>query len=120
VLNNAGTGVVADGSAATGPQMTLAVRDSVVIGNVVTGILSNTGPANTLVRVVIDRTTVAGSATGVVSSGNGDVTIGFSHVVGNSTGVRFTAPATLRTYQTNQMRGNIVDNGTFSDVIRLE
>jgi hypothetical protein len=120
VLNNAGSGVVADGSAATGPQMTLAVRDSVVIGNVVTGILSNTGPANTLVRVVIDRTTVTGSATGVVSSGNGDVTIGFSHIVGNSTGVRFTAPATLRTYQTNQMRGNIVDNGTFSDVIRLE
>ena len=120
VLNNAGTGVVVDGSAATGTQMTLAVRDSVVIGNVVTGILSNTGASNILVRVVIDRTTVAGSATGVVSTGNGDVTIGSSHVVGNSTGVRFTAPATLRTYKTNQIRGNIVDNGTFSDIIPLE
>jgi hypothetical protein len=120
VLNNAGTGVVVDGSAATGPQMTLAVRDSVVIGNAVTGILSNTAAANTLVRVVIDRTTVAGSTTGVVSAGTADITIGSSHVVGNSTGVRFTAPATLRTYLTNQLRGNIVDNGTFSDRIPLE
>jgi hypothetical protein len=120
VLNNAGTGVVVDGSAATGPQMILAVRDSAVVGNAVTGILSNTSAANTLVRVAIDRTTVTGNATGVVSTGNGDVTIGFSQVTGNSTGVRFTAPATLRTYQTNQIRGNIVDNGTFSDIIPLE
>jgi hypothetical protein len=120
ILNNAGVGVVVDGSAATGQPSTLAVRDSAVIGNVVTGILSNTGAANALVRVVIDRTTVAGSATGVASTGNGDVTIGFSHVTGNSTGVRFTAPATLRTYQTNQIRGNIVDNGTFSDIIPLQ
>jgi hypothetical protein len=57
VLNNAGIGVVVDGSAATGQPMTVAVRDSAVIGNVVTGILSNTGAANALVRVVIDRTT---------------------------------------------------------------
>ena len=120
VLNNAGVGVVVDGSAATGQPMNLAVRDSAVIGNVVTGILSNTGTANALVRVAIDRTTVTGSATGVVSAGTGDITIGFSHVVANSTGVRFTAPATLRTYQTNQIRGNIVDNGTFSDIIPLE
>jgi hypothetical protein len=120
VLNNAGTGVVVDGSAATGPQMILAVRDSVVVGNAVTGIVSNTSAANTLVRVAIDRTTVTGNATGVVSTGNGDITIGFSQVTGNSTGVRFTAPATLRTYQTNQIRGNILDNGTFSDIIPLE
>jgi hypothetical protein len=120
VLNNAGTGVVVDGSAATGPQMILAVRDSVVIGNVVMGILSNTGAANTLVRVAIDRTSVVGSATGVASTGNGDITIGSSLVTGNSIGVKFTAPATLRTYKTNQMRGNIVDNGTFSDIIPLE
>jgi hypothetical protein len=63
---------------------------------------------------------VTGNATGVVSTGNGDITIGFSQVTGNSTGVRFTAPATLRTYQTNQIRGNILDNGTFSDIIPLE
>jgi hypothetical protein len=37
-----------DGSAATGPQMILAVRDSVVVGNAVTGIVSNTSAANTL------------------------------------------------------------------------
>jgi nitrous oxidase accessory protein NosD len=100
--------------------MILAVRDSVVIGNVVMGILSNTGAANTLVRVAIDRTSVVGSATGVASTGNGDITIGSSLVTGNSIGVKFTAPATLRTYKTNQMRGNIVDNGTFSDIIPLE
>jgi hypothetical protein len=44
-----------------------------------------------------------------------------SHVVGNSTGMKFTAPAPLRTYQTNQIRGNnIVDNGTFSDIIPFD
>ena len=92
-----------------------------MIGNVVIGISVNAATATTPARIVVDRTTVLGSTTGISSTGSGaDVTLGYSVVSGNTTGVSFTAPATLRTYTTNQLRGNIVSNGTFSGPIPLE
>jgi hypothetical protein len=121
LLNNAGIGLSMDGSAGTGAQMVFALRDSAVSGNVVMGVSANAGAGTTPARIVIDRTAVLGSTTGVSSTGSGaDITIGYSVVSGNTTGVSFTAPATLRTYTSNQLRGNTFNNGTFSGSIPLE
>jgi hypothetical protein len=61
------------------------------------------------------------SAGAISSSGQGsDITLAYSNVNGNTTGVSFTAPAEFRTYQTSQVRGNNVTNGTFSSTIPLE
>jgi hypothetical protein len=121
ILNNNGNGLVVDGSTSAGTQMEVVLRDSVVVGNAVTGVLVTTAAGNTPSRIAIDRTTVAGSNTGVSSTGSGaDITIGFSMVSANNTGLSFIAPAELRSYQTNQIRGNILNNGASSSVIPLE
>ncbi len=121
VLNNNGNGLLVDGSTSAGTQMEAVLRDSVVDGNVVAGVSVTSAAGNTPSRVAIDRTTVVGSSTGVSSTGSGaDITIGFSMVSANTTGLSFIAPAELRSYQTNQIRGNIVSNGASSSVIPLE
>jgi hypothetical protein len=116
ILNNNGNGLLVDGSTSTGRQMQAVLRDSVVAGvSVVT-----TGN-NTPSQIVIDRTTVVGNTTGVSSTGGGaDVTIGLSMVSGNSTGLSFTDPAQIRSYRTNQFRGNLVNNGAPSSSIPEE
>jgi len=119
-LNNNGNGLTVDGSASTGTQMELVLRDSVVAGNVSTGVAVTTA-GGTPSRVAIDRSSVIGSATGITSTGSGaDVTIGQSMVSANNLGLSFTAPAQLRSYQTNQIRGNITDNGVPSSTIPQE
>ncbi len=120
ILNNNGNGLTVDGSASTGTQMELVLRDSVVAGNVSTGVAVTTA-GGTPSRVAIDRSSVIGSATGITSTGSGaDVTIGQSMVSANNLGLSFTAPAQLRSYQTNQIRGNITDNGVPSSTIPQE
>ena len=98
--------------------MEVVLTDSVVDGSLVgVSVLGGNTPS----RIAIDRTTVVGSNTGVSSTGTGaDVTIGYSLVSANNTGLSFTAPAELRSYQTNQIRGNILSNGASSSVIPLE
>jgi hypothetical protein len=121
ILNNNGNGLLVDGSTSAGTQMQVVLRDSVVAGNIVAGVSVTSARGNTPSRIAIDRTTVVGNTTGVSSTGGGaDVTIGFSMVSANTTGLRFIAPAELRSYQTNQIRGNIADNGASSSVIPLE
>jgi hypothetical protein len=120
ILDNNGSGLVVDGSASTGTLTEVVLRDSIVAGNTVTGV-SVTSAAGRTTRIAIDRTTVVGSSTGISSSGSGaDITIGLSMVSANTTGLSFTAPAELRSYQTNQFRGNIVTNGAPSSLIPPE
>jgi hypothetical protein len=121
ILNNNGNGLLVDGSTSTGTQMQATLRDSAVAGNIVAGTSVMTTAGHTPSRIAIDRTTVIGSTTGVSSTGSGaDVTIGLSMVSANNTGLSFTAPAEIRSYQTNQFRGNIVSNGAPSSLIPQE
>jgi hypothetical protein len=121
ILNNSGNGLVVDGTASTGTQTQVALRDSILAGNIVTGALVTSAAGKTPSRITIDRTTVVGSSTGVSSTGSGaDVTIGLSMVSANNTGMSFTAQAEIRSYQTNQFRGNFVINGAPSSLIPQE
>jgi hypothetical protein len=120
ILDSNGSGLVVDGSASTGTLMQVVLRDSVVAGNIVTGV-SVASAAGRATRIAIDRTTVLGNSTGVSSTGSGaDITIGLSMVSANTTGLSFTAPAEIRSYQTNQFRGNSVSNGQPSSLIPTE
>jgi hypothetical protein len=120
MLNN-GNGLIADGTLTTGVQITIVLRNSVSAGNSSNGVTVNATAGKAATVVLVDHTTVTSSSVGLLSSGQGaDLTLAYSMVGGNSTGLSFTAPAQLRTYQTNQLRENTVTNGTSSSAIPLE
>jgi hypothetical protein len=120
LLNNS-TGLVVDGTATTGSQIAVTLRNSVVAGNSSLGVSVSTDTGKALTRLTIDRSAVSGSGTGIQSTGAGaDVTLAYSVVSDNGTGLSFIAPGQLRSYQTNQLRANSITNGASSSVIPLE
>jgi len=120
ILNN-GNGLVVDGTGTSGTQISVTLRNSVVSGNASLGVSVLTAAGNAPTQLTVDHTAVTGSNTGVQSVGAGaDVTLAYSVVSENGTGLSFTPPAQLRSYQTNQLRANNVLNGTPSSTIPLE
>ena len=120
MLNN-GNGLVADGTLTTGSQVSIVLRNSVASGNAINGIKVAAAAGKAGTRVIIDHSAAATNNTGVSSSGQGaDITIAYSVVTGNNTGLAFTAPGEIRSYQTNQLRGNTTTNGSSSTTIPLE
>ena len=121
LLNN-GNGLLLDGTQTTGSLVATILRNSVASNNAANGVnaIDTSGKAAGA-HVTIDRTAVTGNNTGVATSGtNADVTLAYSVVTDNSTGLSFAASAELRSYQTNQLRANIVSNGASSATIPLE
>lgn len=118
MVNNQGGGLVVDGSQSTGTQIQVAVRDSISVGSSVNGVAVVTAAGKAPARASIDRTLIIGNtANGVLTSGSGaDATLAYSVVTGNGTGTGFAAPATLRTYGTNQLKDNISDGLTSGPV----
>jgi nitrous oxidase accessory protein NosD len=121
-LINNGNGLIVDGSqTTTTSELFASISESIASGNAMNGVKGTSAAGKAPTRIVVSHLTVTGNATGISSTGQGsDITLGYSNVNGNTTGVSFTAPAELRTYQTNQVRGNNVTNGTFSSTIPLE
>jgi hypothetical protein len=120
LLNN-GTGLLMDGTVTTVAQFGAILRNSIVAANKSIGvsIVATAGKAQTF--VIIDRVAITGSATGIQSTGTGaDVDLGSSVVTNNGTGLSFTAPAEIRSYQTNELRSNITTNGTSSSTLQVE
>jgi len=120
-LLRSGNGLILDGSQTTGSQMDIALSNSIVSGAPLIGVKVNTAAGKAPSRVVISQTVIATNNIGISSTGAGaDVTLAYSVVAGNNTGLAFTAPAEIRSYQTNQLRGNLVANGASSSTIPLE
>lgn len=86
------------------------VRDSLSAGNSGNGIMASTG-ATPAVTVMIDNTASSSNAgVGINATGSGaTVRIGRSTVTNNVTGVSSISSGVLRTYQTNQINGNLSD-----------
>jgi hypothetical protein len=118
---NGGNGLIVDGTAATGTaQISIALRNSNASGNTFNGITAIAAAGKPPVEIIVDRTMVQGNNNGISSTGTGaDITLGYSVVTGNNLGLTFTAPATLRSYQSNQLRANLA-NGASSGTIPLE
>ena len=118
---NGGNGLVVDGSVSTGNQMAVVMRNSVASGNSSNGLKVASAAGKTPARAIVDHSAIVTNATGISSAGTGaDATVAYSDVTSNSTGLAFAAPGEIRSYQTNQIRGNKVTNGAFSSTIPLE
>jgi hypothetical protein len=101
--------------------MNIVLRNSAVSGNSFTGVQVVAAAGQTFTRVIISDTAVTTNTTGISSSGQGsDVTLAYAIVSGNTTGITFTAPGDIRSYQTNQLAGNDTTNGTPSSTIALQ
>jgi hypothetical protein len=101
--------------------MNFALSNSVIGANIFNGVSVVSATGRAPIRVSIDRSLVATNNIGIASSGVGaDVTIAYSNVSENNTGLTFNSQGELRSYQTNQLRGNNTTNGTPSSVIPLE
>lgn len=118
MVNNQGGGLVVDGSLSTGTQIQVAVRDSISVGSAVNGVAVVSAAGKAPARATIDRTLIIGNtANGVLTSGSGaDATLAYSVITKNGTGTGFAAPATLRTYGTNQLKDNTSDGLTSGPV----
>lgn len=86
------------------------VRDTLSAGNSANGIMANTG-VTPAVAVMLDNVVSASNAgVGVNATGSGAlVRIGRSTVTNNVTGVSSVSSGVMRTYQTNQINGNLSD-----------
>jgi hypothetical protein len=120
-LLNGGNGFILDGSQTTGSQMDIVLSNSTVSGAPLIGVKVNAAAGKAASRAIVSQTAIVTNNIGISSAGTGaDVTLAYSVVSGNNTGLAFTAPAEIRSYQTNQLRGNLVANGAPSSTLPLE
>jgi hypothetical protein len=121
MLNN-GNGIIVDGTQSTGATMFIVVRNSLASGNTSNGVSAVSAAGNAPARIIFDHSAAAVNNIGISSSGQGaDITMAYSNVSGNNTvGNTFTAPASLRSYQNNELIGNNIANGTPSGTLPLE
>jgi hypothetical protein len=120
MLNN-GNGLIVDGSTTTASEINIVLHNSSIAGNTFNGVSAVSASNKAPVELIVDHTVVQGNNNGVSSIGSGaDITLGYSVVTGNNTGLTFAGSATIRSYQTNQLRANINSNGASSGTIPLE
>jgi hypothetical protein len=109
---NAGTGLMADGTSGSGP-IQVAIGDSSASSNASNGIAVTSGGAS--VKVDAIRTTIAVNGVAGIQSqgGTASVTIGYSQISGNGTGLQAIGGGALLSYANNQVTGN-GSNGSFT------
>jgi hypothetical protein len=120
LLNN-GNGVILDGTLTSASGLFMVMRNSNASGNAGTGIkvVTVTGKANA--SLAVSHTAATNNNTGISSTGPGSqVTIAYANVSANITGMTFTAPARIQSYQTNQLLGNITTDGSPSGNLSLQ
>jgi hypothetical protein len=115
IVNN-GFGIVVDGSATSGTIRGI-VRNSMIAGSVHNGISTSNGSAANI-TFLIDSTTAAGNAFGLVSTGaNAGMIVGSSSVTANGTGLFQSGGGVMYSYGTNYVNGNTTTDGTFTSTI---
>jgi hypothetical protein len=118
VENSLGTGMLFSGDSTTG-SIRATVRDSAATGNGASfgsGIAATESGSGT-VSLMIDRTAVVNSNTGVLAFGAGaTIRIGDSTVTGSSTGLSSGSGGVIASYGTNQVDGNGADGAPTSTI----
>jgi DNA-binding beta-propeller fold protein YncE len=109
---NAGSGLMADGTSGSGP-IQVAIGDSSASSNASNGIAVTSGGASVAVDAI--RTTIAANGLAGIQSQGGaaSVTVGSSQIRGNATGLQSIGGGVLRSYANNQVTGN-GSNGSFT------
>ena len=92
----------------TSGAITMAVNDTVIVGNRSHGVSATSGSP---IRLMLDRATISNNAsTGVLASGAGTtIRINSSTITGNATGVSAVGGGVLRSYKNNAINGNTSD-----------
>ena len=117
VGNNAGDGVMVDGTAGSG-AINVAINDSAVSFNGGNGINAVSGPGNVAVgvmRVVVASNALAGIQSNQSTGGISIVTVGSSALNGNNTAAQSVSGGALLSYSNNQVRNNGI-NGSFTGI----
>lgn len=110
VISRSVFGVASDGNFNASSTMNITVEDSVINGATQAGLLVTTGANGA--GMMVSRTSIVNSGTGLSTSGSGAVLrIGSSEITGNGTGVS----GTVLSYGNNQLNGNGSD-GTLTPV----
>jgi hypothetical protein len=115
-INNNFFGIVVDGSATSGTIRGV-VRNSMIAGSLHNGITTANGSAANI-TLLIDSTTVAGNANGLVANGaNSGMIVGSTSVTANSVlGLSTGTGGVMYSYGTNYVNGNTSD-GAFTSTI---
>jgi hypothetical protein len=119
VSDNAGDGLRVDGTGGSGAT-NLAIADSTLSLNLNNGIDALSGPGN----VTADVKSVVASANGngilsnQTNGGTATVTVGYSILYGNGTGLQASGGGSLLSYSNNQVTGNVT-NGSFTGTALL-
>src|SRR5262249_20206573 len=113
-LENNVFGLTVDGSQVVSSGAHVVVRDSVVSGNLASGIFAKTVPGKSSAFIVVERTTlVANGGSGILADGPGaTVLLSDSTIVRNGTGITTTNSGQLICYGNNRNNNNFGAEGT--------
>jgi hypothetical protein len=112
-VENNSNGVVASSVGGTG-GVSLQVRDSLVAGNSLNGIIALTVSSSSTVSITVDRTASVLNGFGVAARGAGTfVILGDSTVASNTTGLVTSDGGAIISYKNNQLEGDAPITGIF-------
>jgi hypothetical protein len=114
-VQNNSFGIKADGAGLVSGVVSTIIRDSVSIGNSLSGIVAATPAGGPLVNMIIDRSAASfnQSGFGVLADGaNSIIRMGGSTVAFNNNGVSTANSGAVFSYQDNYVNGNTTSDGT--------
>jgi hypothetical protein len=118
-VNGNAFGIVADGTGSTG-GINMTIADSMVANNAKDGIIATTPSGGASIGVYVKNTQSVNNAFGIRSLGtNVAVRVDGSSIIGNTTGLSFSAGGALLTAGNNMVRANGSD-GSFSGQVGLQ
>jgi hypothetical protein len=116
-LDNNAIGLQIDGRVSTAVAVNAVVRNSVVSGSGLDGIVAVTQAGGPAVNILVDRTKLSGNfakglfSVGATASGQGSaiIRVGRSSIVNNVTGVGALSAGVLQSFKNNRISGNLTD-----------
>ena len=105
-------GIKADGTGGGGGVINMTIRDTASVGNSSNGIVGTMSAGQAAIVMMIDRSTSSHNAAGfgIIADGPSTfINVGNSSIAGNANGVGASNGGTLRSFKTNQIRGNSSD-----------
>lgn len=116
-LENNSTGIIVDGTRSTGFVVNATIRDTVVAGSQLDGVLARSSAGHAAVSVLFDHSVASGNfgsgvrAVGDAANGAGSAVarIGDSSIVHNVSGVSAGGAGVVQSFKNNRIAGNLAD-----------
>jgi hypothetical protein len=122
-IDNNQAGIVGDGSGGA-TAMNITVRNTIVHGNALNGVLAVTPGGGSRVQVNLDQATITGNvgsgvrvdAASASGLGSATIRIGRSNISSNVTGVSIAGSGVLQSYKDNEIAGNATDGTPITQI----